>query len=284
MRLTAAALFLLLASPCYAADDAAPSDTFTVELERGETRTAVKVVPRSDGTVALTLTDGTTEYHQAAHVRSIRAADGTDWTEPVLRDRESLGTPRAVKKLKKPRKAEVYRASRFRPGPPSVCGGYCITENSLLWENGTGGDEVYVLFEYGYAKNVGKSHSVGGTFLFGVTNDVVQTGARLRLARWVSHDVNLNFSPGVIFAADHVSGTTDVVTPQLTAQAGVDVDGRFGFAVDMYRLHTRDHNVIGPPIEARETKWNMGIHVGSVPALITLLPALYLAAALQLTD
>ena len=80
MRLAAAVLLLLLASPCFAAAEATSAETFTIELEREDPHVAVQIVPRSDGTVALTLADGKVEYVQANHVRRIRDQDGIDWT------------------------------------------------------------------------------------------------------------------------------------------------------------------------------------------------------------
>jgi hypothetical protein len=175
---------------------------------------------------------------------------------------------------------EHYRSFRLRPGPPSVCGAYLITETALLWPN-SAHDDVYVLVEDGFARNIGESYSVGGTFLVGVTPDWTQTGVRARLVRWVSRDVSINLSPGIIVGGSGVSGTTDVLTPQFTAQAGVNLGGRAGVVVDMFTVHLRDRNVIGPPIDSRDTRWQVGVRVGAVPGLIATLPALYLGALIQ---
>ena len=276
MRLAAAAVFLLLASASYAAE---PAETYTVEIDRGAPRTAVKVVARSDGTVALTLPDGKVEYVQATHVRSIRDQDGIDWTSSILGNGGSLGAGR-YPRISMP---EHYRSFRLRPGPPSVCGTYLITETGVLWPN-SAHDDVYFLTEDGLARNIGESYSVGGTFLVGITPDWTQTGVRARFVRWVSRDVSINVSPGIIVSASHVGGSADMFTPQFTAQAGVNLAGRAGLVVDVFCVHLRDHDVVGPPIEFRDTRWQVGIRLGAVPGLIATLPVLVVGARIQQGD
>jgi hypothetical protein len=277
VRLTAAALFLLLfASPCYASD-AATTETYTVELERQEPRIASKVVARSDGTVALTLANGKVEFVQAAHVRSIRDQDGIDWTSSILSQGGSLGAGRDPRLSGQP---EHYRSFRLRPGPPSVCGTYLITETGVLWPSSANAD-VYLLIEDGLARNIGGSHSVGAAFLLGLTSDLTHIGVRFRFAQWVSRDVSINLSPGVIVSGNTVAGDADLITPQFTAQVGLNLGGRAGLVVDMFRVHLRERGAIGLPNETRDTSWHFGIRLGAVPGLVTTLPALLVGARAQ---
>jgi|SRR6185295_1590181 len=283
MRLSWVALLLLFAPAGSAAASTAPPDTFIVELERDDPRTAIKVVPRSDGTVVLTLTDGTIEYHHATHIRAIRASDRTDLTAWVLTDHEPLGTGHAPEKLERARVPERYRSFRLRPGPPSVCGAYMITESAIMLRQGPGGDG-YALLEYGYARNVGRSYSLGATGFAGSNPDWSQVGLRLRLVEWPSPNVSVHLAPGILTAGGHTSGTTDFVAPQLAAQAGVTVNGRFGWAVEVFSVHMRDNNVIGPPVDIRETRWHVGLRFGGEAGIVATIPTFLLGGIMQTTE
>jgi len=283
MRLTCAALLLIFAPSGFAAASSAPPDTFTIELEKESTRTALKVVPRSDGTVVLTLTDGTIEYHSAAHIHAIRASDGSDWTARVLTDHQALGTGREAKRPSGPSAPEPYRSFRLRPGPRSVCGGYMITESSIMLREGPRGDG-YALLEYGCARNVGRSLSIGGTGFAGANPDFAQVGLRLRLVEWVSPNVSLHVAPGIVTAMSHTSGTTDMVAPQLAVQVGVTKDGRFGLAGEVFRVHLRDNNVLGPPVEIRETRWHLGVRFGGEVGIAATIPTFLLGGIMQVKD
>jgi len=271
MRLAAAALLLLLVSPCFAET----TDIYTVELDRDAPRLTTKVMARSDGTVALTLLDGKVEYVQATHVRSIRDQDGIDWTSSILRQGGSLGAGR-YPKFSGP---EHYRSFRWRPGPPSVCGTYLVTEVGVLWPY-TAHDDAYLLVEDGVARNVGASYSVGGTFLVGITGDLNLTGVRARFVRWVSPSVSINLSPGIIVGGSG-RGETDMFTPQFTAQAGLNLGGRAGLVVDVFTQHLRVHDPFDPPTDIRDTAWHVGFRVGGAPGAIATLPALIIGTRIQ---
>jgi hypothetical protein len=233
--------------------------------------------------VVLTLTDGAVEYHPANHIHAIRASDGTDWTARVLTDHEPLGISSKAKRPKKPRAPEPYRSFRFRPGPPSACASYLITESSIMLREGPGGDG-YALLEYGYARNVGRSLSIGGTGFAGANPDFAQVGLRLRLVEWVSPNVSVHVAPGIVTSMSGTSGTRDMVAPQLAAQIGVTKGGRFGLAVEVFRVHLHDSDVYASPVEIRETRWHLGVRFGAEAGLAATIPTFLLAGIMQTTD
>ena len=180
-------------------------------------------------------------------------------TQQVLTDRESLGTGRR----RGPGKPVVYTPFRFRPGPPTACGTYMITESSfLIRESGVSGG--YVVIEYGLARNVGRTHSVGVTGFFGASGDLQQGGVRLRLAEWISPSVSVNVSPGIILSGVGVNGY-DFRRPQFAAQVGVNTGGRFGVVMEMFTSGLR--RTYGLPIGTEETNWHLGFRLGAEPGL-----------------
>jgi len=264
---------LLLLTPPTCAAAAAAADTFTVELEHEEIRTAAKVVPRADGTVALTGLDGNVEYVSGARIRAIRDSSGEDRTSDVLIGRETLPAGRKHK----PPKPIKYHSLRFRPGPGTECGSYLITESVLMWGNGG-----YSLIEYGFARNIGKSHSIGVTGFAGFKEYITQTGFRLRFVQWVDRRVSVNFSPGLVLAGNGVYGTTSLVTPQFAGQVGINLNGRVGLAAEVFRSHTHDDSGYEPDV--RNTNIQMGFRFGAEPGLPGTLVALLMAIVLQYKD
>jgi len=186
------------------------------------------------------------------------APSTTRTASPLLVDHESLGTGRRHRAAK----PVVYTAFRFRPGPPNACGYYMITESSFLTHvNGPGS---YVVIEYGLARNVGKTHSIGLTGFFGVNEDLEHAGVRLRLVQWLSPSVSVNVSPGIILSGRPDNGY-EFRSPQFTAQAGVNLSGRFGVVMEMFRSGLR--RTYGLPIGTHDTNWHLGFRLGAEPGL-----------------
>jgi hypothetical protein len=284
MRLVApAVLALLLASPLSAtASDSLP-DTFTVALEGDETRTAVKVEPWGEGTVALTAQDGRVEYVPMYRIRSIRDRSGTDLAKRVTRDRATLPLPPPQPGWD----ATRWKPFRLRAGPASVCGSYLISDCAFLGRdagrNAQRTQDGLVLVEYGYARNFGSYHSVGVTGFLHVDERHDQEGLRLRLVQWLSPSLSLNLSPGIVLAG--YQNNAEVLRPAFSAQGGLTLSGRIGLVVEMFTLGIREAGP-GPSsiVETRGTAWHVGFKLGGEPGLVGTLPALYLAAGLGSGD
>jgi hypothetical protein len=284
VRLILAGLLLLFAPFRTASASSAPPDTFTVELEKDDTRTAIKVAPRADGMVALTGTDGRVEFVSGARIRSIRDAAGNDRTSDVLIGRDTLTSAK-----KHPRKPMVYKPFRLRPGPPSACGSYLVTESSILGRVGSneaGLGTGYVVMEYGYAKNVGRSFSVGGTGFLGITEEHSQAGFRLRLVKWLNKDTSFNLSPGIVAVSSQNDGLDESLGPQFTVQASLAAGGMFGLTLETYTVGRREyHNsYVDPPEDVHATFTSVGVRFGGWPGIITTPVAFFVGALMSIKE
>jgi hypothetical protein len=283
VRRTLPALFLLLVSvwPIAAwAED--PRAVYTIEVEGEKKRTAVKILPRADGTVVVTGSDGHIEYLAGQRIRAILDADGVDWTVSVVRDREGLPS-------KRKNAPPVWKSFRLRPGPPSACGSYLITESSILRRVGStesGLGDGYVVMEYGYAKNVGRSFSVGGTGFLGITEEHSQAGFRLRLVKWLSKDTSFNLSPGIVATSSQNDGLDESLGPQFTVQASLAAGGMFGLTLETYTVGRREyHNsYVDPPEDVHATFTSVGVRFGGWPGIVFTPVAFFVGALMSIKE
>jgi len=218
-RLSYFAIFITIlcaASPGTAAIDSdstvsvarmpSPAEQFTLYLERDGTRNAVYIEPRADGMAAITRMDSTVEYVPLYRIRRIEDAGGVDRTFDVTRRGRRLGTQ--VPKEMRPRGPAIWKAFRFLAGPRSVCGSYMITDFAMMLETeGSRDGSYFESVDYGYARNVGRYHSLGATAFLGMDFERTHAGLRLRLYRWLSRDASIDISPGVILTANEQGGS-----------------------------------------------------------------------------
>ena len=143
-------------------------------------------------------------------------------------------------------------------------------------------DGGYALIEYGFARNVGKSQSIGITGFAGFEQDFTQTGLRLRLVQWIDRRVSVNVSPGLVLGGEGANGSSHLKRPQFVGQVGVSLNGRIGVAAEVFRV--RLHDDYGSVPDVDETHFHEGIRLGAEPGLAGTLGALLLALILQNRD
>lgn len=241
---------------------ASPPELFTVYLEHAPAKTALVVEPHADGMVALYEVDGSLEYVPLYRIRRIQDSSGVERTKDVVLRGRRLGPPR----MSRARAPEAWRRFRLRAGPGTVCGSYLITDFEMMWRAGDHGhasdeEQLYASIDYGYARNIGRSQSLGGSAFLGVDGARAQAGLRLHARRWITPDLNFGLAPGIILAADE-EGRSRFLGPGFAGQADVSLGGRFGITGQVFSIR-RDSG----RGEVRETAWHAGFRLGAEPGI-----------------
>jgi len=240
-----------------------PTEQFTLYLERDGTRNAVYVEPRADGMVAITWMDSTLGYVPLYRIRRIEDAQGADRTSEVIGRGHRLGAP----VLRPAHGPEGWKRYRFRAGPPSECGSYLITDFALMWRTAPlagyprRDDEMLGTFDCGYARNVGRSNSIGGSVFLGGSASRTHAGLRLRLCSWLAPNVSFDIAPGIVLLADE-GGSSRFVAPGFSGQAGLTFSGRFGFVAQVISVKWREYR-----FENTDTDLHVGFRLGAEPGI-----------------
>jgi hypothetical protein len=270
MRHALVAVFVLVSSCAFAAADpatATPPRVLTLHLERGDTLRVLTITPRSDGMAAVRGLDGSTRYLSLSSIRRVEDALGMDRTGEVLREGKRLGEASPSE--------GAWRRFRLRPGPPGVCGSYLITDTAVLWSvsGSDAGDyerdkNEMVSLAYGYARNVGRAHSLGGTvFLLGDYGRA-RAGLRARWVRWLGRDVSLDLGPGIVLLANE-EGEAEFKGPGFSGQAGLTFFGVAGVVVEVTSVTRRNspYAYTLPNATVHETRWHTGARLSGVPGV-----------------
>lgn len=270
--------FLLLSGLWNAASCAptsAPADTFHIDIERGESKTAVYIEPRAEGMVRLTGVDGTVEYVPLYRIQKILDSTGADRIREVRRGERLGGRGSRPPPGSGP---AVWKPLRLGAAPGALCGAYAITDYALLWRVGrySTDDRHFVSLDYGYARNIGPRRSIGGTAFLVANGARVQTGLRLRLTRWLSPKVSVEVAPGIILAADEVGGTR-FKGPGFVGQAGLTVSGRFGLVGQVFSVRREVPSWVSS-VPPHETAWHLGFKLGGEPGIIAMVATAVLGA------
>ena len=263
-----AAAFAVVA-PC-GATDSNPA-VFHLELAHDQTRDATFIQPRSDGTLAYVTVDSAMEYVTMTHVRRITDAGGADLTSRVLKQRNWLGV--APPRTRRATAAQTWRSFRLRAGPGNACGSYMLTDLAILGTSIGREADGYLVADFGYARNVAPSASVGASaFLAGESADRVQLGARIHLIRWVTRDLSASVAPGLVLVEDEDYSHLDA--PGYCAQAGLTWKGRIGVVGQVLSVQRRRElfhwwlDSPAPEVEEHETSWRLGLRLGAEPGII----------------
>ncbi len=270
MRLALVALSLLLfapaasAGPMFRLEPVSGAPHFTLDIEREGVKDAAYVEPRADGMVAFTRPNGTIEYAPFSRIRRVLDPDGRDRTRDVLRGRR-LGTP-IPRSAKTPRGPERWKPFRLRAGPESECGSYMITDFAMMWRVADHGEasieeQRYESIDIGYAKNIGRSQSLGLSGFFGADGARAHAGVRMQVHRWLSPKTRVELAPGVILLANE-EGESRFLGPGFSGRAGASVGGWFGVTAQVFSVRREFRGA-----RENETAWQLGLRVGNGPGI-----------------
>ncbi len=261
-----------------AASDSTQS-MFILELEREHPLTVSRIEPIANGLVVITRTDGEQRTISAHRIVAIWDENGYDRRDEVLLRGHAIGAtpPQST--------PPSWVAFRLRGGPRAKCRSYALTEISALWRI-TGRNRLdgqtgtYYAADWGFATNVGKSYSVGGTLFLGADESRQDFGLRARARYWLSPRATLDLAPGIVLATSQVGGDTPGL-PGVVGQVGLTLDDRFGITLQILRTRHRASfdpwlGGSGADTERTEYTWHAGLRLGGAPGMVGTAAATFL--------
>ena len=160
---------------------------------------AARAEPWPQGFVKMTIPGKDDQFIPEQRITKITSADGTDWTDRVIVQRQAVeGEDLEVCY------SDAYPAVwNLRGHPKAVQEWFPVLQAGTLFKlspdqvPGDRGNAILTI-DVGAMKNVGQRTALGGSAYFGFDPDQTRLGAKARFRYWLSRSLAIDVAPGVI--------------------------------------------------------------------------------------
>jgi len=203
-----------LFAPARAPASETPPPPFMVHLTSGDSIPAVTLKPSSIDVVHVVAVDGKDHYIASNRIQSVKDATGLDRTREVVERRRTLGPEEVSSSGSNDGAAEgkPHHSLCWRGKPE--CASFLVTELGVLYRMDeypfSGMDwRVALTFDLGYMKTLSPKTAVGATGYALLHDDITRLGIRPRYRRWLSRDISIDISPGILLGGEDSNADYD---------------------------------------------------------------------------